>query len=145
MAVRDQLTGIGLEPCARWAGRTRCPYCFKVHDRPACHDLGGDDFALVCPRTGWLYGIDGEPVGHPAPEVPVRTWQGRSGQLYFVSDGVSRGTAWAVYTRRPTGSLRRVKSPRLPVCATRGEAQQLLDRWARERGLKEAIWVGPAV
>ncbi len=47
----------------------------------------------------------------------------------FVSDGISGGTSWATYRRGPSGSLQRVKSPALPLRATRQEAEHDLAVW----------------
>ena len=51
----------------------------------------------------------------------------------IVSDGLSGGRAWATYRRKPNGSLARVKSPRLPLRATREEAEHDLDLWLSNR------------
>ena len=48
---------------------------------------------------------------------------------YIVTDGWSKGESWFVAVRRPTGSLRRVCSPMLPVRSTRAEVLADLDRW----------------
>lgn len=60
----------------------------------------------------------------------------QQGRTLFVHDGISAGRDWAVYYRKPSGSLRRVKSKRLPVCASREAAQRYLDGWAMARELR---------
>lgn len=126
-----------MNPVARWAGKTVCPYCSEAHDRPACHDLGGDDFLLICPRTGKLYGIDGQAAGAEAPPAKPRVYCDVDGRQFFVCDGISQGTSYAVYTYKRAWTLQRVRSPYLPLCKTRDEAQRMLDAWAKKRGLRE--------
>lgn len=51
-------------------------------------------------------------------------------EQYFVSSGISGGPqTWCTYTRRPSGSLKRVCSPMLPLRPTRLEALQDLQSW----------------
>ncbi len=57
-----------------------------------------------------------------------------TGRLFFVS--TRQGQTWAVYAKRPTGSVRRIRS--VPLAATRQEAEYNLDYWARGRGLRIA-------
>jgi len=54
-------------------------------------------------------------------------------EQYIVSAGISGGEWWATYTRRPSGGLRRVKSPKLPLRATRAEAERDLCDWLSYR------------
>lgn len=46
---------------------------------------------------------------------------------YFISQGI--GSHWSTYTRKPNGSLRRVKSDSLPQRHTREEAERDLRWW----------------
>lgn len=54
---------------------------------------------------------------------------------YFVSDGISRGQYWFTCYRRQNGSLRRVCSPKLPIRATKEEAERDLAAWREEKGV----------
>ncbi len=59
-------------------------------------------------------------MGEPEPE-------------YIVSDGISNGATWATYRRRRNGSLQRVKSPHLPLRATREQAEHDLAVYLAEQ------------
>ncbi len=50
----------------------------------------------------------------------------------IVSTGIG-GDGWATYRRAKNGSLHRVKSPRLPVRATKREAQEDLYDWLHQQ------------
>ena len=52
------------------------------------------------------------------------------GRSLFVSDGISSGRSWGTFYRKPSGSLARVKSPKLPMRPTASEAQADLDIYA---------------
>lgn len=56
------------------------------------------------------------------------------GCLVKVSSGISGGKAWMSCRVKPSGSLQRVKSKKLPERDTEKEAQEDLDRYAGERG-----------
>jgi hypothetical protein len=67
----------------------------------------------------------------------------------FVSSGLG-GDSWATYRRRPTGSLERVKSPKLPLRTTEREALLDLKEYASQKSLScpsreepkwRAIWL----
>jgi len=67
---------------------------------------------------------------------------------FFVSQGIGSGTdLWMTFTRRPSGSLRRVSSPYLPMRETREEAERDLDKWLSMKANllcpKEASAYGP--
>lgn len=47
---------------ALWWGRTTCPYCGAVHWPAECHDVSEDWFLLICPASGRLYTLEGEPM-----------------------------------------------------------------------------------
>lgn len=51
---------------------------------------------------------------------------------YFVSDGISKGEYWFTCYRRQNGALRRVCSKKLPIRATKEEAERDLDAWKGE-------------
>lgn len=53
----------------------------------------------------------------------------------FVADGISRGTSWATYYRKPSGGLKRFVSPDLKPRPTRAQAQADLDAYATMRDL----------
>jgi len=69
------------------------------------------------------------------PKGRFRDYVDRTGRLFFVCDGISGGKTWATYYFKPTGSLKRLVSPALPVCLNAHDAQARLDKWARRRGL----------
>lgn len=54
-------------------------------------------------------------------------------KMFIVSDGLSKGTTWATYRQTATGALHRVKSPYLPLRATREEAERDLAVWLYNR------------
>jgi hypothetical protein len=56
----------------------------------------------------------------------------REEEHFFVSDGISGGKAWATYTQKPNGALRRVVSKYLPVRASRDQAERDLRIWLNE-------------
>lgn len=57
-----------------------------------------------------------------------------SGREIFVSKGL--GCEYGTFWRSPAGGLHRVKSPEMPMAATREEAQKNLDEWAKKKGLQ---------
>ena len=67
------------------------------------------------------------------------TYRDNQGRLLFVSAGISDGTIWGTYYQKPTGSLRRVCSPSLPLRPSRETAEQDLLFYALERGFKEVL------
>ena len=62
------------------------------------------------------------------------------GREYFIDCGISRGnhTTFATYYRKPTGSLRRVRSPKLAPVPSRAQAQTALDIYAAAMGWEVA-------
>jgi hypothetical protein len=69
-------------------------------------------------------------------------------ERYFVSRGIGADSGpWMTFTRRESGALRRVSSPRLPMRETREEAELDLDRWLAQKAYllcpKEASIYGP--
>ena len=67
------------------------------------------------------------------------TYRDNQGRLLFVSAGISDGTIWGTYFRKPTGSLKRVCSPSLPLWLCRDDAEKDLLFYALERGFKEVL------
>jgi len=61
----------------------------------------------------------------------------RRTRILFVSDGISGGTCWCTYWRKPNGSLARLKTPRLPLRSTWAGAQADLDEYACKHKLRE--------
>lgn len=61
------------------------------------------------------------------------------GRILFVHDGISDGRTFATFWRPRPWTLRRFKSPHLPLRKTREEAQADLDRYAAEHGLPEVM------
>jgi hypothetical protein len=57
------------------------------------------------------------------------------GKILFVADGISAGKNFGTFFRKPTGNLKRVRSPHLPMRANRAEAQDDLDRYAIDHKL----------
>ncbi len=53
----------------------------------------------------------------------------RDGRVIFVHEGLG-GTSWGSFRRRASGSLQRVKSPKLPMRCTQDLAQRDLGRYA---------------
>lgn len=51
----------------------------------------------------------------------------------FVDRGISDGSAWGTYYRKPNGSLKRITS--LPLRQSREAAQKDLDAWAARKRL----------
>jgi len=63
-------------------------------------------------------------------------YRDQQGRILFVSDGISCGKLWTTFYRKPNGSLKRYKSPRLlPLRRTRIQAQRDLDAFAILRNL----------
>lgn len=56
---------------------------------------------------------------------------------YLISDGMSMGTVWMTCVRRPSGSLRRIKSKYLPLRESKDEAEQDLLFWLWERAFHD--------
>ena len=79
----------------------------------------GMDIPPAAPQSDTATNARGETVyTHP-----------KTGEEYVISDGISEGRSWGTYTRRPNGSLKRVVSPKVPVRASREEAEADLKRW----------------
>jgi hypothetical protein len=57
------------------------------------------------------------------------------GRVLFVHDGISGGRWWATYWRPKAWTLRRLKSPKLPLRRTRAEALSDLNQYAADNGL----------
>lgn len=53
--------------------------------------------------------------------------------------GITSSQTWFTGYRKPSGGVRRFRSPSLPVRTSRDEAQADLERFARERGLRLAV------
>lgn len=68
-------------------------------------------------------------------ELPVRSFLDNDDKEIFVSTGLG-GDTFGSFRRSPTGGLHRVKSPAMPMVATREEAQANLDAWAKKKGLQ---------
>jgi hypothetical protein len=58
------------------------------------------------------------------------------GELVFVAESFD-GLTWIVATRRPTGSLKRVKSPAMPPCRDRATCEENLRRYAERQKWRE--------
>jgi len=58
-------------------------------------------------------------------------------RLVFVSDGISGGSWWGSFYRKPNGSLKRLTSKKLPMRRKKELAQADLDRWAKTEGFPE--------
>lgn len=58
-------------------------------------------------------------------------------RIYFVGTGLSGGIDWMTLRKKGTAKMgsHRVKSPNLPIRKTKEEAQNDLDKWAKEKGL----------
>jgi len=69
-------------------------------------------------------------------EIRYEFRRDRRTRILFVSDGISGGRSWATYYRKPSGSLARLKTPRLPLRASRAEAQADLDEYAQRFALR---------
>lgn len=72
----------------------------------------------------------------PEPKTYLDQNQGRE---VFVSKGLwgkDGQTQYGTFWRSPSGGLHRVKSPAMPMVATREEAQANLDAWAEKKGLQ---------
>ena len=76
----------------------------------------------------------------PAKETPVepeseaKKYIDAQGRVLFVSAGL--GDEYGTFWRSASGGLHRVKSPAMPMVASREEAQRNLDAWAEKKGLK---------
>jgi hypothetical protein len=75
------------------------------------------------------------PADHPCRFVKAYRDQGR---VLFVTDAFSGGRVWFTGYRKPSGALKRVCSPSLPVRKNHDEAQADLNQWAQKKGLPEA-------
>lgn len=72
----------------------------------------------------------------PEPKTYLDQNQGRE---LFVSEGLwmdGQALQYGTFWKSPSGGLHRVKSPAMPMVATREEAQANLDAWAEKKGLK---------
>lgn len=58
---------------------------------------------------------------------------GKDGTVIFVSKGL--GKEYGVFRQSGSGGLHRLKSSELPMVATKTEAQNNLDAWAKKKGL----------
>ncbi|OGS01438.1 MAG: hypothetical protein A2V88_13995 [Elusimicrobia bacterium RBG_16_66_12] len=58
------------------------------------------------------------------------------GRELFICSGISCMRAWTTYYRKPSGSLKRVTSPCLPIRENPKQAQDDLDLWAQRGGLQ---------
>jgi len=68
---------------------------------------------------------------------PVEAWRyyrADRGQIVEVGRGIGRPPIWIVGTRNVRGSLRRIKSRRMPPVPDRQKCQANLDRYARQHG-----------
>jgi len=72
---------------------------------------------------------------HYFDEPPAWTYQDGRGRNLFVGDGISSGAAYGTFYRKQNGSLKRFKSPALPMRNFRALAQHDLDRYALKHGL----------
>lgn len=63
-------------------------------------------------------------------------YKNKQGQVLFVSPGLG-GDNFATYTRKPNGSLKRFRSPLLPVRKDREQAEEDLVKYARLTKLKK--------
>lgn len=61
-------------------------------------------------------------------------YRDRYGRVLFVSDGISPGTAWGTFYRKPSGGMARFRG--LPVRNDQIQAEQDLCDYAREHGLE---------
>lgn len=94
---------------------------------------------IICPG---LCSICPSPAGKPCPKVAVRAVESvekpidHNGRELFVSQGLW-GDKWGVFYRRTaSGGLHRVKSPALPMVATREEAERNLAAYlAKKKGV----------
>lgn len=68
-------------------------------------------------------------------ELPPRRYLHENGRELFVSNGL--GSEYGTFWRSEKGGLHRVKSPDMPMVATREEAQANLDAWAAKKGLQQ--------
>jgi|GEM_PF-1591779 len=66
--------------------------------------------------------------------IPNNSYLHESGREIFVTKGL--GCEYGTFWRSPTGGLHRVKSPAMPMAATREEAQKNLNEWAKKKGLQ---------
>jgi len=61
-----------------------------------------------------------------------------NGSRVFVSSGITAGTHWMVVRQKnKSAGTHRVKSPALPLRASRDEAQLDLDAYAQKKGWRE--------
>ncbi|TEB13390.1 ParB/RepB/Spo0J family partition protein [Pelotomaculum propionicicum] len=125
----------------------------KKHEEPAgrtCRVCGCTDFRIVVPSANTYLEWDIKWVEpdlcsscvdvaqeDPVPAAPAaRSYIDESGKEVFASDGIG-GETFGTFWRSPSGGLHRVKSPAMPMVATREEAQKNLDAWAEKKGLKQ--------
>ncbi len=59
-----------------------------------------------------------------------------TGRVLFISPGLSQDI-WATYWRKPSGALKRVISPALPLRRDRDQAQRDLDAYAAAKGWRK--------
>jgi hypothetical protein len=71
-----------------------------------------------------------------ATDVQGKRYRDFQGRILFVGCGITDGTSWMTFYSKLNGSLRRVNSKFLPIRSTRNQAQEDLDRYAKERGLE---------
>ena len=72
-------------------------------------------------------------------------YRDKQGRVLFVSDGISQGGFFGTFTRKPSGSLRRVVSKALPMRITRVEAEGDLRRYAAKNGFEAVEADGPTL
>lgn len=63
-------------------------------------------------------------------------YKDQEGIELFISSGISKGDAWGTFYKKPSGTLKRVKSKYLPMCLFKQDAQADLDRYAIRKELK---------
>lgn len=77
--------------------------------------------------------------------MKITVYEDEYGNLYRVSDGLSRGEYWMTVRIRNTGcrgAQHRVVSKKLPLRPTRQEAQRDLEEWAKNKGMRVVGTVG---
>ena len=91
----------------------------EIIDRDDCHqDHGCDNYTALSALSLVYLQEDGTEV--------------------FVSSGLG-GDTYGTFTRRASGSLKRVCSKHMPMVETRDEAQRNLDAWARRAKLERKV------